>query len=126
MLITRYWRVSICLPGPTTSSHHPDEGSCAEDATCLDAEMPPRTATTGAPGGPMISYLTPGSSTCAGRHAGSLVEELAAASTLTKAGAVIVSPPGRSPARIAQCKDSSSGLRALKSGAVRQSRLRAA
>jgi hypothetical protein len=57
---TRNRRVSIARPGPTTSSHHPGEGSETDDVTCFEAEMPPSTAMTGAPRGPAISKVMGG------------------------------------------------------------------
>src|SRR5687767_12689341 len=55
MPTTRKRFVSITFPGPTSSSHHPRRGSLSVAVTCRDAEIPPRTTTTGATRGPAIS-----------------------------------------------------------------------
>src|SRR5438105_620331 len=60
---TRNFAVSIARPSPTMSSHQPGRGSDVDDVACLDAEIPPRTATTGRPAAPTISYEASAAST---------------------------------------------------------------
>src|SRR6266436_9663719 len=97
---TRNCRVSIARPGPTTSSHHPGDGFEADEVTCLDAEIPPSTAMTGAPRGPTISQWTAAESNSPKLHEASSVDVLV--------GSLVASSPegkywSAGPGSIASC-----------------------